>query len=181
MAKVGRPKLKTKQKKRSRLSRIKRRVSRSRVGRSIIKHKKTLTTTLINFVPVVQSVQLLSENQVAQATTNEQKLKAMANAILGSTFDINLFSDAPQAHFNPSIEGAFNKWSITNVGLIISGMIAQKFKLKHASKIKRVGSVSLIPSVIAGILGKKNTEKANTFNTTINVSSSLTVKNGGLA
>ena len=175
--KVGRPKTVTK--KRSRFSRIKRRVSRSRVGRSFTKHKKSISTTIINFIPVIQSVQLISENQVSQATTNEMRFKGAINGLLGSTFDINPFSDAPQAHYNPSIEGAFNKWSITNIGLILGGMVAQKFKLKHANKLKRIGTVSLIPSVIAGILGKNNQTKKDTFNNSISISSGQQISVSG--
>jgi len=180
--KVGRPRTVTKRK-RSRVSRFKTGVRRraSSVKKRIVKHKKSLSSTIIGIIPVVQSVQLLSENQVKGASGNEQKMKAVINGITGSTFDINLFDDAPKAHFNPSIEGAFNKWTITNAGLIIGGMVAQKFKLKHANKIKRVGTVALIPSLIAGILGKNNTEEKQTFNTTILTSHNLqTVNNGGV-
>ena len=114
MAKRGRPKKqKTVQKRRSRLSRIKRKVSRSRVGKKIAKHKKGIVATITAFVPVIQSLQLISANQTKQATGNTEKGKALINAIFGSTVDWNPFPDAPQAHFNPSIEGGINHWSIT--------------------------------------------------------------------
>ena len=95
-----------------------------RVGRNakkrVSKSKKSIVTQVTNFLPVVESVQLLSANQVTQAGDSmEQKAKAVMNSITGSLFDFNFFGDAPKAHFNPSIEGAFNQWSVANAGAIV--------------------------------------------------------------
>lgn len=158
----GSTRAKTKTRTRTRVVTKIRRVG-SKAKRKTKKHAKSLTTTIMTIVPVVQSVQLLSHNQVSQASTTEGKLKAIVNSIGGSLFDVNLFADAPKAHFNPSIEGAFNQWSVANTVMIVGGMVAQKFKLKHANKIKRTGQISLIPSILAGVLGKNNTQKTDTF------------------
>ncbi len=170
--KVGRPKLKTKTRRTPLRRRFTRKVrSTGKRKKGAKKHKKSLVTTVLAFVPILQGLQLLSENQVAQATTNEQKFKAFANAITGSLFDINFFKDAPEAHFNPSLEGGMNRWTFTNIGLIIGGMVGQHFKIKHASKLKNVGSASLIVSIITGVLGKKNNIKKSVFENPITVTS----------
>ncbi len=140
--------------------------------------------TVLGIIPAVQTAQLLSENQVRGATGNSQKLKAIANGITGSTFNINFFDDAPKAHFNPSLEGAFNQWSLTNVALIVAGTVAKHFKIKHGARIRSVGTASLVPSIIGGVLGKNNTVERSSFESFHNVSSGQTqtqTTNGGLA
>ncbi len=164
--KVGRPKKQKTAQKRRRFTRARkfgRRVSRSRFGRKIAKHKKSLMTTVLGLVPALQSVQLLSENQVNAETTTSGKLKAIANGVFGSIFNFNPFQDVAKAHFNPQIEGAFNKWSVTNVGLIVGGMIGKHFGLKHASKIRNVGASAIVPSIIFGILGRGNQVASSVF------------------
>ena len=173
MAKRGRPKTVQKQKKKSRVKRfiggVKRRSSS--VKKKIIKHKKSLSSTILSFVPILQGVQLLSENQVSQETTNENKFKALLNGITGSFFDINLFPDVAQAHFNPKIGGALNRWTFTNIGLMLGGIIGQHFKIKHSAKLKNVGASSLLVSIFAGIMGKRNTEKASVFSNPLSTQS----------
>ncbi len=163
----GRPR--TVQKRRSRRSRVKRKLRRasSRLRRSAKKHKKSLMTTVLGLVPALQSVQLLSENQVNVETTTTGKLKAIVNGVFGSIFNFNPFNDVAKAHFNPQIEGAFNKWSVTNIALILGGLAGQKFGLKHASKIRNVGAAAIVPSVIFGILGRGNQISSSVFDNPI--------------
>lgn len=161
MAKRGRPRTKQVTRRRSRFSRVKRvaRRARTRVVRVAKKRGKSIVTTVINFIPAVATVQLLSFNQLealpSTASTGD-KLKTISNGVTGSIFDFNLFNDVPKAHLHFDIEGAFNTWSFIGVGSWIAGMVGQRVGLPRAGTLKSFGKKLVIPAVIAGSLGLKN-------------------------
>lgn len=130
----------------------------SRVKRSAGKRKQSIWSMVENVVIGGSAINLLSQNQVNAVTTNDltTKVKAMANGVLGSIININPFSDAPQAHFHPKLEGAFNQWTTTYAFAWIGGAIGKKFKLRGASKIHSVGKKGLPASIMAGIMGYGN-------------------------
>jgi len=161
---LARSRTRSKTRKPSRRTRIKRRfkkarrrVARSKFGRHVKKHGKSIESTIISLLGITIPVSLLSENQVKQATGLEQKFKAIVNGVTGSIFNINIFDDAPKAHYHPSLEGAFNMWSFSSAGAIIAGNIAGRFGIKGAKRIENGGKKLLLPSVLGGVFGFKNT------------------------
>ena len=164
MAKRGRPK--TKQKRR-RFAKIRRRARRagSRIKRHVKKKQKSIENIIIMAYAPLASVNLLSHNQVSQLPANAgygDKIKATVNGVFGSIFDFNIFpSPTPQAHVHFDIEGAFNQYTAISIGSLIAGFIGQKLGMRKAGTLKRFGSKTLLPVVIAGTLGKKNNNPDN--------------------
>ena len=113
----------------------------------------------------IASVQLLSHNQISALPARSsygEKIKAMVNGVFGSVFDFNIFpSPTPQAHVNFDIEGAFNQYTAISLGTMIAGFIGQKLGIKKAGTLKRFGSRTILPVLIAGTLGKKNMNPDN--------------------
>lgn len=165
MARRGRPR-KQKTKSRRRRLGIRKRVRHfgSRIKHRVKKKARTIENIITSIYAPVASIQLLSHNQVSALPTGSgygMKIKAMVNGVTGSLLDFNVFADAPQAHVHFDIEGVFNQYTAISIGAMIAGFAGKALGVKKASTLTRFGSRTLLPVMISGALGKKNTNPDN--------------------